>query len=368
MNADRALFHAIVVLAPFAVFFLLLLPFRVRASSALAALLATCLTWVSWLWIQPYHFAAGVIGILATWGGFLLGKGPTAYPAWARRLMFTQQSAAVYDLMAYQLSLRGNLARRAIPCALIGTWLMAVIHELFWYEGYNAGRLLVLGAASFCYGATLAALLNKRAGIYIDRSQAPPGLATIFGATSKDEPARSRRLELSCRLDKNHAIVFSDILVTPFLDIGLSDRTSLDELFAEGHLEEGTYCLAGYPDRGPRAIMKIGFTNDLSIYEGDVDRTAAEEALYIDTSSGFTGGILDFIQARRDTRTKVAEVWWFHASPDAKQEWHRFMETFAHQMNEQIFFAPLKPSRKVGPLDFRKPASTDLVTVSFELK
>jgi len=368
MNADRTLFHAIIVVFPFLVFLVLLLPFRVKSRWALAALLSTSLTWVLWLWIQPYNFGAVVAGVLATWGGCLLGKGPTAYPIWTRRLMFTPQSLAVYDLIAYRLSMRGRLVRTAIPCTLIGSWGMSMIYELFWYQGYNVSLLIVLGAVSFCYGVTLASLLNKRAGVYVDKSVMVPGLTTIFRDSSKTRPTiPSVTLTLSCRLNRTDALVFNNILVTPFLNLTASNKADLDDLFAEGHLDEGTYYLAGYPDKGPRAILKIGFTNDLSIYERDINQGKVAEALYLEPATGFMGNILDLIRDRQGRRTKVAEVWWFHGSPTAEQEWHTFMETFAHQVNEQIFFAPVKPRIKTGPLDFRKPTGSDLVTVSMEL-
>jgi len=180
----------------------------------------------------------------------------------------------------------------------------------------------------------------------------------------RDEPIM---LTLSCRLDKTNALVFSNIVVTPFVDLNPQAKIQLDQLFREGHLEEGTYCLAGYPDKGPRAILKIGFTNDISVYAKDIDKREAAEALYLEPATGFVGDILDLISDRQGRRTKVAEVWWFHGSPTADQEWHTFMETFAHQMNEQIFFAPIKAGMKTGPLDFRKPAGSDVVTVSMEL-
>lgn len=174
-------------------------------------------------------------------------------------------------------------------------------------------------------------------------------------------------LILSCRLNKTHALVFSNIVVTPFLDLTTEDKAQLDQLFKEGHLGEATYCLAGYPDKGPRAIMKIGFTNDISVYARDIDIREAAEALYFEPATGFMGDILDLIESRQCSRTRVAEVWWFHGSPTAEEDWHVFMKTFAHQMNEQIFFAPIKFGMKAGPLDFRKPTGSDLVTVSFEL-
>lgn len=175
------------------------------------------------------------------------------------------------------------------------------------------------------------------------------------------------KLTLSCRLNKNDALVFSNIVVTPFLSLSAHDKTCLDELFKESHLEAGTYYLAGYPDKGPIAIMKIGFTSNLSVYAKDVDRRKAADALFYEVSTGFMGDVLDLIEIRQGTRTKVVEVWWFHQSPSAENEWHAFMETFAHQMNEQIFFAPIKSGLKVGPLDFRKLTGSDSVTVSLEL-
>jgi hypothetical protein len=174
-------------------------------------------------------------------------------------------------------------------------------------------------------------------------------------------------LILYCRLNKTHALVFSNVVVTPFLDLTSEDKSQLDQLFKEGHLGEGTYCLAGYPDKGPRAVMKIGFTNDLSAYARGIDMREAAEALYFQPATGFIGDILDLISDRQGTKTKVVEVWWFHGSPTAEQEWHAFTETFAHQMNEQIFFAPLKAGMRVGPLDFRKPLGSDLVTLSVEV-
>jgi len=175
-------------------------------------------------------------------------------------------------------------------------------------------------------------------------------------------------LTLSSRLNRTDALVFSNIVVAPFLNLSACDKTYLDKLFREGHLENGTYCLAGYPDKGPRAIMKIGFTNNLSVYAKDVDRRKAADALFYEAVTGFMGDILGLIEARQGTKTKVAEVWWFHGSHMAEEEWHVFLETFAHQMNEQIFFAPIKADVKVGHLDFRKPTGSNLVTVTLELR
>ncbi len=181
MNAEKALFHAIIVALPFLVFLVLLLPFRVKSRTSLAALLSTALTWVSWLWIQPYDFGAGIVGVLVTYAGCLLAKGPTAYPLWARRFMFTQQSSAVYDVIAYHLSARGRLVGMAVPCTLLGSWIMAVIHELFWFQGYNVGRLLVLGALSFCYGVTLARLRGFGVGFDLFRGEIVDFRATKAG-------------------------------------------------------------------------------------------------------------------------------------------------------------------------------------------
>jgi hypothetical protein len=175
-------------------------------------------------------------------------------------------------------------------------------------------------------------------------------------------------LTLSCRLNKSDALVFSNIVVSPFIGLSPQNNARLNQLFQHGHLKEGQYCLAGYPDKGPKAIMKIGFTDNLSVYAKDIDSRQATEAVYFECGRGFMGDILDLIQDRHGKRTEVAEVWWFHGSPTAEKEWHTFMETFAHQMNEQIFFAPVKAGVKTGPLDFSKPRGSDTVTVSIELQ
>ena len=50
----------------------------------------------------------------------------------------------------------------------------------------------------------------------------------------------------------------------------------LDDLFAAGHIRHGTYYLAGYPDKGARSIMKIGFVDDLGVYANDLESRATE--------------------------------------------------------------------------------------------
>lgn len=171
-------------------------------------------------------------------------------------------------------------------------------------------------------------------------------------------------LTLNCRLNKNDALVFTDIIVTPFLSLAQADRQALDRLFTRGHLADGMYYLAAYPSKGPRAVIKIGFVDDLGVYAKDVDRAKATEAVFFEPATGFAGDALDLIAARRGSRQRVAEVWWFHSSPQAEQEWHAFMETFAHQTKEQMFFAPVMPPTKVAHIDFKKPPGSDLVTMS----
>ena len=138
-------------------------------------------------------------------------------------------------------------------------------------------------------------------------------------------------------------------------------------MFAAGHLPDGDYYLSAYPDKGPRAVLKIGFTDDLDVYAKDVDPRKSAEAVYIEPSTGFIGGIQELIQARRESRRKVAEVWWFHSSPQADSEWHSFMETFAHTLGEQIFFAPIIPPIKVAHIDFSKPPGKGLVTMKLPI-
>jgi hypothetical protein len=175
------------------------------------------------------------------------------------------------------------------------------------------------------------------------------------------------RLSLSCQLSKTHALVLSDIVVAPFLHLGDGEAALLDRLFRYGHLNRGTYCLAGYPDKGPRAIIKLGKAETLEPYAGDIDRQKVGEAFYFEIASGFVGDIFGMMRRRHGKVTTVAEVRWFHGSPDAETEWHQLMESFAHQMKDDIFFAPVKAGLAVGPIDFRKPTGTGDVTMSFDV-
>ncbi len=175
-------------------------------------------------------------------------------------------------------------------------------------------------------------------------------------------------VSLKCRLNKSDALVFRNIIVTPFLNVSTTERMALDGLFAAGHLPDGGYFLAAYPDKGPRAVLKIGFVDDLGIYAKDVDPRKSAEAVYFEPSTGFVGDIQELIQVRRGSRRKVAEVWWFHSSPQADSEWHSFMETFAHTLGEQIFFAPIMPPTKVAHIDFSKPPGEDLVTMKLKIE
>lgn len=173
---------------------------------------------------------------------------------------------------------------------------------------------------------------------------------------------------LQCRLNKSDAFVLGNIIVTPFLNVSSSERMALDGLFAAGHLPDGSYFFAAYPDKGPRAVLKIGFVDDLGVYAKDVDPRQSTEAVFFEPSTGFIGDINELIKARRGSRRKVAEVWWFHSSPQADSEWHSFMETFAHTLGEQIFFAPIMPPTKVGHIDFSKPPGQDLVTMELPIE
>jgi len=175
------------------------------------------------------------------------------------------------------------------------------------------------------------------------------------------------KLSLSCQLDNAHALVFSDILVAPFLNIGYCEAVLLDRLFRYGHLNRGTYYLAGYPDKGPRAIIKLGKAETLETYVGDIDRQKAGEVFYFEIASGFVGNIFDMMRRRHGKVTTIAEVWWFYGSPDAETEWHQMMESFAHQMKDDIFFASVKAGLAVGPIDFRKPRGSINVTMSFDV-
>jgi len=46
---------------------------------------------------------------------------------------------------------------------------------------------------------------------------------------------------LSCHLGKNQALVSSNIVVTPFLDLSCQDKAKLNKLFSHGHLSDGAY-------------------------------------------------------------------------------------------------------------------------------
>ncbi len=166
------------------------------------------------------------------------------------------------------------------------------------------------------------------------------------------------------------ALVFSDIVVTPFIAPSPRDKAQLDHLFQQGHLAHGVYYLAGYPSKGPRAIMKLGTVSNLTAYKSAINAAEAATAIYFERSKGGLvplGGILDVIDRRKGLETTVAEVWWFQSSPTAEQEWHAFMDTFAQQTNDHIFFMPLKPRVNPGPLDFSKPTGSDLIMLSMEL-
>ncbi len=175
-------------------------------------------------------------------------------------------------------------------------------------------------------------------------------------------------ISLQCRLNKADALVFGNTIVTPLLNLSTAYRKALDGLFAAGHLSNGNYFLAAYPDKGPRAILRIGFVDDLDVYAKDVDPRKNAEALYFEPNTGFVGDIQELIHARRGSRHKVAEVWWFHSAPQADAEWHSFMETFAHTLGEQLFFAPIMPPTKVGYIDFSKPPGEGLVTMKLPIE
>ncbi len=175
------------------------------------------------------------------------------------------------------------------------------------------------------------------------------------------------RLNLLCQLSKTHALVFSNIVVAPFLNLGQGEVALLDRLFRHGHLNRGTYCLAGYPDKGPRAIIKLGKAETLAHYAGDIDRQEAGKAFYCEIASGFAGDILSMTHRRHGKVTTVAEVWWFHGSPDAELEWHQLMESFANQMKDDIFFVPIQAGLAIGPIDFQKLRGTDDVTMTFDV-
>jgi hypothetical protein len=175
------------------------------------------------------------------------------------------------------------------------------------------------------------------------------------------------RLSLKCQLSKKHALIFSDIVVAPFLNLGQSDVDLLGRLFRYGHLNCGTYFLAGYPDKGPRAIIKLGKSETLENYAGDIDRQDGGEAYYCDNASGFAGDILSMMHRRHGKVTTVAEVWWFRGSPDAELEWHQLMESFANQMKDDIFFVPIEAGLAIGHIDFQKPRGTDDVTMTFDV-
>ena len=173
-------------------------------------------------------------------------------------------------------------------------------------------------------------------------------------------------LSLKCRLNEADALVFNSIIVTPFLDVTPADRKALDGLFSAGHLSDASYFLAAYPDKGPRAVLKIGIVNDIGVYADDVDPRREADAICCEPTTGFAGDIQELIQARRGSPRKVAEVWWFHSSPQADQEWHGFRKIFAHTLGELILFAPIMPPSKIEHIGFSKPPGQDLVTMELQ--
>lgn len=161
MDSGRILFHAIIVFFPLFVVLVFLLPFHIKSYLPLSTFIATIVTWFLWLWIQPYDFAAGVVFILATWIGYLLGRGPAVYPRFAIRALFTTESLTLYKLIAHNLAFQGRLITAAVPMTLTATWFIGVLYEWLWLRGYGAVHLSVLGACCFYYGVTIASLLNK---------------------------------------------------------------------------------------------------------------------------------------------------------------------------------------------------------------
>ena len=195
MDACRILFHAIYVMVPLAGLVAVGGLPRVRARLASITLLALGGIWVFWLFIQPYSFLAFVVAYSGVLLGYLLGRGPSAYPRFVRDKSFSEEMLTFYSWMSDRLCLNHRLTKYAVTLAMSMTWVFAVAYEWLWTIGFDWAMLLVLGVIAFVYGICVGILLKLRASsetqpeflvrLMLRRTQRVVFVESVFGkATS----------------------------------------------------------------------------------------------------------------------------------------------------------------------------------------
>ena len=152
----RALFHGGVVFLSFGLFYgaWKLLRFRVRLVTV--TFLSAIPTWL----LLPFHPLAAGISLGAAWFGFLMERGPGAFPRGVSRKMLDPVAWEVADVLTNRM-FGGFWYKHAVLIFLIATWCYNLLYDYLWLSGFTGGQLFAVAVFSFGYGSTIGMLFSK---------------------------------------------------------------------------------------------------------------------------------------------------------------------------------------------------------------
>jgi hypothetical protein len=156
-DIGRTLSHGGVVFLSFGLFYGDWKLFRFRTRLVTVAFLSAMPTWL----LLPFHPLAEGISVGAAWFGYIMERGPGAFPRIVSQHTLDPLASESADVLTNRM-FGGFWYKHAVLIFLMVTWCYNVLYDYMWFSGFTGGKLCVVAVFSFGYGSIIGVLFSKQ--------------------------------------------------------------------------------------------------------------------------------------------------------------------------------------------------------------